>query len=205
MTWLSEADRRRVSEAIQKAEQKTSGEIVAVIAGQSDSYFYVPFLWAGVAALLVPWPLIYLTTWSLTAIYLTQLVVFGAIVGLLYPMRRRAMLVPAAVKALHVERRAIEQFFMLNLHTTESRTGVMIFVSVAERQARILADKAIDAKVPAGTWQSIVDQLVIEIGKGRPADGFVAAITTSGEHLAANFPPGRADTDELPNHLIVIE
>lgn len=205
MTWMSDADRQRVSEAIQQAERKTSGEIVAVIAGQSDTYFYVPFLWAGVLALLVPWPLIYYTTWPLTAVYLTQLIVFAGVVALLYPARRRPLLVPQALQKLHAERRATEQFFIQNLHTTADRTGVLIFISIAERHARILADKAIDAKVPPGTWQVIMDELVRDIGRGRPADGFVTAVTAIGGHLAEHFPPGSHDINELPNHLILID
>ena len=44
-----------------------------------------------------------------------------------------------------------------------------------------------------------------QIGQGRAVDGFVAAVEAVGKLLAAHFPPGTADPDELPNHLIVIE
>lgn len=205
MALFSAHETERISGAITQAERKTSGEIVAVVADSSDSYLYVPFLWAALAALLVPWPLIYFTWMQVQYIYLIQLVVFSALVALLWPKRVRTALVPRAVRRSHAKRRATEQFLVQNLHTTAGRTGVLIFVSVAERHAEILADHGIDTKVPAGTWQTIVDNLTREIGNGRAADGFVGAINAAGEHLAQHFPPGMADPNELPDHLIILE
>jgi putative membrane protein len=204
MGLFNEADERRIAEAIHKAEVKTSGEIVAVLAGESGTYLYIPFMWAALVALLVPWPLIYLTWISVQWIYAIQLAVFLVLLLLLMPRRVRLALVPGSVKRERAHRRAVEQFVTQNLHTTEGRTGILIFVSVAERYAEILADKGIHAKVPPGTWQTIVDRLTDEIGKGRAADGFVHAIEAAGQHLAKHFPPGTHDPNELPNHLIVL-
>lgn len=205
MALFSTQEAQRISDAITQAERKTSGEIVAVVAESSDSYLYVPFLWAALVALLVPWPLIHYTWMQVQYIYLIQLVVFAALVALLWPKSVRTALVPRTLRQSHAKRRATEQFLVQNLHTTAGRTGVLIFVSVAERHAEILADHGIDAKVPAGTWQTIVDGLTREIGNGRAADGFVGAINATGEHLAQHFPPGTLDPNELPDHLIILE
>ncbi len=204
MTFFSADDEERISNAITEAERKTSGEIVAVVADMSDRYYYVPFLWAAVAALLVPWPLIHFTWITVQVIYIVQLLVFLALLIILWPQNVRAALVPRSVRQAHAHRRATEQFLVQNLHTTESRTGILIFVSLAEHHAEILADTGIDARVPAGTWQSIVDQLTDDIGHDRPAQGFITAIGEAGRHLAQHFPPGTADPNELPDHLIVL-
>lgn len=205
MTLFSDEEAQRISAAISAAERKTSGEIVAVVAPSSDTYQYVPFLWAALAALLVPWPLIHFTWMAVQWIYLIQLVVFLMLLALLWPKYMRTALVPRSVRNAHAHRRATEQFLVQNLHTTDSRTGVLIFVSVAERHAEVLADKAIDAKVAAGTWQKIVDHLTSDIADGRAADGFVHAIEEAGLHLAEHFPPGSHDPNELPDHLIVLD
>ena len=114
---------------------------------------------------------------------------FAALVAILmYPPLRLA-LVPRSVKHARAHRRAVEQFLAQNLHTAVGRTGVLIFVSVAEHFAEVLADAAIHAKVPESAWQTIVDDLTDAIGKGQPGDGFVAAIAAVGEHLARHFPP----------------
>jgi putative membrane protein len=204
MLLMTQGDEKRIGDAIAAAERETSGEIVAVIAAESSTYLYAPVLWAALIALLVPWPLIYFTWLSVYWIYLIQLAVFVAAAALLLPRRVRYLLVPASVKRSRAHRRGVEQFLAQNLHTTAGRTGVLIFVSVAERYAEILADSGINALVSKGEWQAIVDDLVRQIGDGRPADGFVSAVTAVGKHLAKHFPPGSADRNELPDHLIIL-
>lgn len=203
-TFIPTPDDIRVSEAITQAEKSTSGEIVAVVASESDSYLYAPFLWAALVALAAAWPLIYLTWISVQWIYVFQLIAF-VLLSLIFASRPlRYLLVPKAVKTERAHARAVEQFLAQNLHTTAGRTGVMIFVSVAERYAEILADAAIHQKVPEGTWQNIVDAMTAQIGEGRVTDGFVTAIGEIGRHLAEHFPPETAPTHVLSNHLIVL-
>lgn len=204
MTIVSELDRKRVADAIMSAERKTSGEIVAVIAGESASYTYAPFMWAAIAALAVPFPLIFWTWWPIQHIYFLQLTVFAVLVVLFMYRPLRLALVSKRVKKQRAHRRAVEQFLTQNLHTMPSRTGVLIFVSVAERFAEIIADAGINQKVPEGTWQRIVDDLTRAIGDGQAVDGFVRAIDAVGEQLARHFPPGSHDPNALANHLIVL-
>ena len=204
MPLFSEADEAAIAEAIANAENATSGEIVAVVAAESGSYLYVPILWAALIALLVPWPFIYLTWVPVQWIYLAQLVGFVLIAAALSPRRVRLSLVPRSMKRERAHRRAVEQFLVQNLATTKGRTGVLIFVSVAERYAEIIPDTGISSKVPSGEWKGIVDALTRRIGAGEPAKGFIEAIGTIGQHLARHFPPGSVETNELPNHLIVL-
>ncbi len=205
MTLFSDAERERISAAISASERNTSGEIVAVVTDMSDAYHYVPFLWAALAALLVPWPLIHFTWIAVQWIYLIQLLVFLVLLAVLWPKKIRVGLVPRSIRNAHAHRRATEQFLVQNLHTTAGRTGVLLFVSVGERHAEILADRSIDAVVPPGTWQQIIDSLTKDITQGHAADGFVRAIERVGEHLSQHFPPGTRDPNELPNHLIVLD
>lgn len=205
MSLFSKGEQDRIAAAIAEAERNTSGEIVAVVAGESASYLHVPLMVAALAALLVPWPLAYFTWWPLQWIYATQLAVFALLLMALLPRRVRLALVPRGLKHERAHRRAVEQFLAQNLHTTAGSTGVLIFLSVAERYAEVLADERINRQVPPGTWQAIVDELTAGIGEARATDALIAAISSAGGLLAAHFPPGSADRDELPNHLIVLE
>jgi putative membrane protein len=204
MRLFSAEDETRIADAISSAERQTSGEIVVVVAAQSDGYHYVPPLIGAIVSLLVPWVLIYFTHLGLVAIYLIQLAVFAVVTAALIPIVTRTALVPMAIKRLHAHRRAVEQFLVQNLHTTSGRTGVLLFVSAAERYAEIVADKAINDRVAAGTWKDIIDELTAAIGSGRATDGFTDAIAAIGVVLAKHFPPGIGDGEELPNHLIIL-
>ena len=204
MSLFSSGDEQRISAAITEAERDTSGEIVVVVAAQSDGYHYVPPLVAAIVALLVPWVLIFFTQLGLVQIYLVQLAIFITVTAALFPLKLRTALVPARIKHLHARRRAMEQFLVQNLDTTAGRTGVLLFISVAEHHAEIIADRAINESVPEGTWQQIVDNLTDAIGSGQATDGFVEAIAAIGAVLAEHFPPGEHDPSELPDHLIIL-
>jgi putative membrane protein len=204
MTLVSDDDRKRIADAITEAERTTSGEIVAMIAPESGTYLHAPFLWAALVALAVPWPFVFWTWWPIQHIYLVQLAVFALLTAILMARPLRLALVSRKTKHARAHRRAVEQFLAQNLHSTIGHTGVLIFVSVAERFAEILADTAIHAKVPESTWQTIVTDLTDHIGKGQAGDGFVRAIAAVGEHLARHFPPDTRNPHTISNHLIVL-
>ena len=73
---------------------------------------------------------------------------------------------------------------------------------MAERHAEIVADQGINAKVEQEVWSGAVEAMVSAIRQGRPADGFVAAVERCGAVLAAHFPPGVLNPDELPNKVV---
>lgn len=199
---LTDADRARIAEAIRAAETQTSGEIYCVIARASSDYRLVPLAWAALIALLVPLPLIYLTYWPAVVIYVIQLVTFAVVlIGLSHPSIR-FKIVPPRTKRDRAHAEAVRQFFARGLQNTARRTGVLIFVSVAERYAEILADAGIDQKVGPQTWDDAVAALIGGIKRGRAADGFVDAINRCTAVLALHFPPGAINRDELPNAII---
>ncbi len=213
MLLLSDEDAREIGAAITKEEERTSGEIVAVLAAQSGSYRLLPLFLSAFIALLVPLILIYLPlitqgrlfVWSADRIYFLQLVVFLALAFTLSQRPLRYWIVPRSLKVKWARAHALEQFAAQEMHTTQGRTGVMIFVSVVEHYAEIIADKGIYEKVPPGAWQDIVSELVTMIEDKQPRAGFLAAIEASGALLHEHFPPGTGNEDELTNHLIVIE
>lgn len=201
---ISDTDRTRIVDAIAAAESKTSGEIVAIVTAASDDYRHLPLLWAAAAALIVPLVMIVWGGWSVETIYLTQLAVFAflAIVLSFSPLRRH--IVPAALGRRRAHRLAVDQFLAQNMHTTEGRTGVMIFVSADEHYAEIIADEGIYRKADQTVWDEAVSALTSAIAGGRVGDGFVQAIEACGVVLEQHFPAGKTNHDELPNRLIVL-
>ena len=201
---VTEADKAKVEDAIAKAERKTSGEIVAVIAAASGSYFYVPFLWASLIALVLPWPLIHWTWLPVQDIFLLQLAVFAGLAAILHYRPLRFALVPRSLKRENAHRRAVEQFLSQNLHTMPGHTGVLLFVSVAERYVEVLADTALHGKVAEKEWRGIVKQLTDDISEGEAGKALSHAIGKIGAHLAAHFPAEKEEHHPLPNHLILL-
>jgi len=194
-----------ITGAITRAEKTTSGEIVVVVARASSSYRYFTLMCVALLALAVPLPFIHFTKWPIEYVYLIQLFVFAAGALLVQWEPLRVAITPAALKRARAHQRAVEQFLVQNLHTTTGRTGVLIYVSDAERYAEVIADNGIYKKVTPEVWDALIAVLTAHIGRGTRTEGFVAAIETCGAILAEHFPPEAADRDELPNHLIVLD
>jgi len=203
---LAPEDHARLAEAIRAAEARTSGELFVVIAERSDEYRMLPVLWAALAALAGGFVTAAINpTIAAGSLALGQGAVFAllAAAALLLP-RLRLWLVPRAVQTACAAAHAREQFLAHNLHATPSRTGVLIFLSLAERHAEIIADTAIDQAVPESFWTEIIDRLTVEIRAGRLAAGLLAAVEACGAALAAHFPRRADDRNELPDKVVEI-
>jgi len=200
---MSPQDRQRISEAIGAAEAKTSGEIVCVLAQTSTGTTALPVLIAAVVALALPWLLVALTAMTVHRILSLQVIVFAGLLIVLWLPRVRVALMPRKARRAVAHRSAMEQFNLRGL-AGNNRAGILIFVSLAERYARIIAGAGIAERVPQAEWQAAVDALIVHMRDGRIADGFVAAIERCGEKLAMHFPDTESGKHPLPDRIHLI-
>ncbi len=201
---ISADDQARLAKAIREVESRTAGEIVVVIAEQAGGYRSVPILWGLLAALAAPWPLIALTALGPTRIFQIQLLAaLGLSVFLSWPSRRY-LLVPRFVKHARAREAAAREFIRRGLTRTQGKTGVLIYVAMAEHYAEILADTGIADRAGPEAWRDIIRELTGAIRDGRIADGLAAAIQRSGAILAEHAPARPGDEDELPNKVILL-
>jgi putative membrane protein len=221
---LSEADQEKVSAAITAAEGHSAGEIVAVATPISDSYHDVALHWA-----LVPlFAVLACAAWCPTALTRGYHLLFGAwqpdptmselltllmflaalafTVALLILkwMPLRLALTPASTKHRRVRRRAVTVFKTAAERRTTGRTGILIYLSMAERRAEIIGDEAILAVTDEHTWGEAMQALVAEVREGRPGDGICAAIERVGVVLSEHFPRSADDINEIPDKLILL-
>jgi len=201
---ISTHDRERIANAIRSAETKTSGEIVCVLARTSSDTTALPVVIAAVTALALPWLLVALTAMTVHRILVLQILVFLALLVLLCLPRIRIALIPRKARRAIAHRAAMAQFAMRGIAHKKDRSGIMIFVSLAERYARIIADDGIAARVPQSEWQAAVNALVAHMRDGRIADGFITAIDLCGNKLATHFPRTATSNDVLPDRIYLI-
>lgn len=199
---LTAHDYERIVRAIRDAERQTAGEIVCVLARRSSDYAYVPPLWAAFVALVAPWPMTLFSDLSTREIFTAQIAIFIAAVIVFSWPPLRFLLTPRIVKRTRAHRAAIEQFFSRSIAATKERTGVLIFVSLAERYARIVADDGVAAKIADDEWRVALDLLLANLRQEQIADGFIAAIEHCAQLLARHIPPG--EHDELPDKIYVV-
>ena len=219
---LTADDHQRVTDAVTAAERHTDGEIVNVVAGRSDAYHDVALHWTVLAMLSVvtllavaPGIAIWLHAlvagaWSgdaspralFTVALILLAVTFLAMRLLLAHMPLRLALTPGATTSRRVHARALALFRTGAEKRTVGMTGVLLYLSLDERRAEIVADEAIHSKVSADVWGAAMAALVTEVRDGRPGEGMAQAVARIGVVLAEHFPKTDGNPNELPDRLI---
>lgn len=220
---LTADDHAKVTAAVTAAELTTAGEIVTVAARRSDKYNDVAAhagvlamltllaalsVWPGIAERLVT--LVHRDPWGepVTAhALLTVALVLAALAFLagryaLQPSGIRMALTPAATKTRRVRARALDLFRTSAEQRTTGATGVLLYLSLDEHRAELIADSAIHSKVSADVWGEAMAALVAAVKDGRPGDGMAEAVRQIGVVLAEHFPRAEDDVNELPDRLI---
>lgn len=213
-----------VTAAVADAEAHTSGEIVTVLADRSDGYTDVALLWAvaisfTAMALVTAFPAFamgvvdgLLGLWShvwtagevLTLVTGVGFVVFLLVWALQGLQGLKFALIPGPVKQARVRDAAIRHFRVGADRRTHGRTGVLLYVSMREHRAEIVADEAIATQVDAEVWGQAMADMLAEIRKGHIGQGLAAGVRDVGAVLAQHFPRGENDVNELPDRLILV-
>ena len=222
MNRLTPEDHDLVTAAVTAAERESDGEIVVIAAARSDAYHDVALHYALLAMLIVPaviaaWPqaladraTAWLLGWNaefsraalMLALFVLLTLVFLLFRLMLAWMPLRMALTPGRTKTRRVHRRAVELFRATCQLKTRGRTGILIYLSLLERRAEILADRAIADQVQPEIWGEAMAVLVDEVKAGRPGPGLVQAVEKVGAVLAGILPPRPVNPDELPNRLV---
>lgn len=212
---LNPTDRQAVAEAVGAAERRSTGEIVTIVTARSDRYTDMALGWSAFIALLALTALnlapdfylglvdrllgLWAHHWGPRAVLGLALTVaslkFGGMLLLMEWSPLRLALTPGPIKAARVRARARLAFRLCAQGRTRARTGVVIFLSLAERRAELIADSAIADKVGPEVWGEAMHALLREVREGRIGDGLVAAVGQVGDVLAAHFP--RSDDKAL--------
>lgn len=212
MIELSDQDRARISEAVCAAERRTRAEIVPMLVARSGIYRDARHRMGLASALLVLSLLLMMESawgswgwhpanapWLLLATILAY--GGGAWLGTFAPVIRAV----TATQRMRqkVQSRAERAFTQHGIARTRERTGVLIMVSLLERQVYLLPDRGISSKVAAGQWNEAVGAVVTKLKVGDVVGGLCAGVECCGDLLAQVCPPeADGNSDELPDRLV---
>lgn len=201
---MDERDRDAIAETVRQAESLTAGEIVVVVDHAASSYRTVPVVMALSLSLLVPWPLLAMTTISAPRIFLVQIICAALLLGTLLWYGRGGRFVPGFVKRGRAHGVALREFTARGLTRTRARTGVLLYVAIQERYAEILVDTGIEGRIAQDVWDGIVEALLAAAREDQLRDGLIDAVRSVGAVLANHAPPLPDDIDELPNKVVIL-
>lgn len=209
-TFLTQEEQDRVTRAVKEAELQTSGEIVPMIVSNSYEYPKAILIASLLYSLAPAYALAHLLSMYLWIdflhihiFFLLYVPVFFLCYWIVSTYRFLVrMFISKEEMAIEVEEEATKSFFLERLYETKDANGILLFISVFEKKAWILADRGINERIEQHEWQKIVDGLTAEIRKGNSAEGICEAIQNIGAILKDHFPYKRNDTDELHNLII---
>lgn len=221
---LSEEERRKVSDAVAEAEAQTAGEIVTIVTDRSDGYVDIALAWSVAVsflamALFSAFPDFYLGLidrifglwgheWThrelLSLVMAVGVIKFIAMMLLQLIQPLKFALIPRPVKSARTRDRAVSFFKVGAERRTHGRTGILIYLSMREHRAEIVADEAIAGKVPATVWGEAMADMLVHIKDGRIGDGMAVGVKDVGAILAQHFPRSEDDRNELPDRLIEV-
>ncbi|MHC4985124.1 MAG: TPM domain-containing protein [Planctomycetota bacterium] len=219
--FLSDPQTATVNEAVRQAEALTSAEIVPVVATASGRYDRAEDMFGlllAVAAVVVAWAFIpepaaepgswggapvWVKPVCLAAAAVVAFVVGAALAGYVGCLRR--LFTPRKQMRDEVTARAREVFFDNRLHHTGGGTGMLVYVSIYERMAAVLADQAVLEKLGRQALDELCSALTQGLREGDACEAICRTIEQAGQQLASVLPRASDDVNELPDALVCID
>lgn len=209
-SFFSTEEQKRICDTVHNAELKTSGELVPMIVSQSHSYPMAAVRGGALVALITA---LLLTSsiadmfwlepgnlWVFLALFFPLFCVTHFIINRIYVLKR-LFLFNDEMDA-EVQNTALTSFFTERLYKTRDENGILIFISLLERRAWVLADSGINERIPQEQWQEAVSIITQGIREKKQCDALCQAIEIIGDILEKEFPVRKDDTNELSDLII---
>jgi uncharacterized membrane protein len=100
--------------------------------------------------------------------------------------------------------RALDVFSHLRIWDTAHNNGVLIYLLLADRKVEIVADRGVDARVGAASWEAICRDMEVDFRRGQFKTGVIKGLAAVSRELARYFPPDAHPRNELSDKPIVI-
>ena len=209
-TFFSPAEQEKIRNAVQNAERKTSGELVPMLVSESHSYPLAAVRGGALVALILS----ILLTETVAGMFWRHGSDMWIFLGLFFPMYwianimisnnpvlKRPFLFNDEIET-EVQNAAFAAFFRERLYKTRDENGILIYISLLERRAWILADSGINERIEPGKWDAALQLITSGIKEGRACDSLCHSIEMIGDILEKEFPVRDDDTNELHDLII---
>ncbi len=208
--FFSADEQKTICDAVHTAEGKTSGEIVPMLVAESHDYPLAAIRGATflalAAALLLTAPvadMFWLNSanlWVFLGLFVPTFLGSHLLIKSVYVFKRRFLF--SDEMDAEVRDAAFAAFFTERLYQTRDANGILIFISLFEHRAWIIADSGISERIPCEKWEEAVAVITNGIRKKKQCQALCRAIELVGDTLEKEFPVRDDDQNEL-NDLII--
>lgn len=102
---------------------------------------------------------------------------------------------------LHVLDRAAYLFKQLDMHKTEARNGVLLYVAVKNKEFAIIGDSGVNYYVKDAFWTECKEEVLPAFKAHDFCEGIIACIEKVGNRFQEYFPYQEDDENELSDEL----
>jgi uncharacterized membrane protein len=99
-------------------------------------------------------------------------------------------------------REAQAHFLSHQMHKTQDRNAVLVFVAPASQTFAVIGDTGVHEKCGDEFWLRLSEEMTGRFKDGDFTSGVVLAVRTAGELLAKHFPRRAGDKNELPDEVL---
>ena len=104
-----------------------------------------------------------------------------------------------------VQAKARSVFFDKRIHCTAGGTGLLVYISLYERQAALIADETVTEKLGHGALDELCDELTSALRAGDVAAAICQSLASAGQRMGSVLPRAEDDVNELPNSLVILD
>lgn len=217
-SWIALSGCQALEKAIESAESRTECEFVCAVATRSSAYEASVRWWSllgAVVGVLTAGSLIHhgqdSGSWApLDTLQLTP-TLFGLVLGFLGlgALARRSsrlllMFTSSQERETAVARSAGFVFSKHHVSHTENRVGVLLYVSLAERELVVIADRAVHDHLGQENLRQLVKAGTERLARGERELSLIEVVNRAVDLLESKFPHLETDQNELKNHLVCI-
>ncbi|MGL5934707.1 MAG: TPM domain-containing protein [Cetobacterium sp.] len=202
---FNETFQGKLYEAVQSIEAESDAEIVTLVYAHSSPYKAISLQYAGIIAWLSFTILMVIPHFLTDAtLYFVPLLTFMAsFVAIEKIPKLKAALLPQKLKHRNTEIYARALFQKAGIYHTQRKTGLLIFISLLEKKAHLIADRGIENALSLEDWQKIQNYFDAIFEKEDFESGLLEAIAQSKTHFIQNLPILPNDINELPDYIEV--
>lgn len=203
--FFSQEEQKKICTAVHEAESKTSGELVPMLVCESHSYPLAAIRGGSIVALVIALSL----TASIGGMFWLGDSNMWVFLGIFFPLFWLSNLLISRIPSLkrfflftdemeaEVQNSAFAAFFEERLYKTRDANGILIYISLLEHRAWIIADSGINDRIETKKWDEAVQCITRGIKDKHACDSLCQAIAMIGDMLATEFPIREDDENEL--------
>lgn len=187
-----------ITTAVAELERTSCAEVVVEIRGRAGSYAHAHARFASALAFVALVVLLF-SPWHFSAPWVALDIAIVWLLGI--PIAKKSDFLRRAFTS-EKERSSMARlcataaFYDRGIANTSRESGVLVFLSVLERQLEVVADRGVLEAVPSLEWNRIIDDAR---SRGATPETLVNVLHALAPLLACHLPWVEGDVDELTN------